>query len=72
LLLNLQTGRYHGVNVTGGRMLALLSSEETVASAAATLADEFGRPGDEVERDVIAFCTDLQKRGLLELLEDAA
>jgi hypothetical protein len=73
VILNLRTGRYHGVNTTGGRMLDLLASQRTVRSAAAVLAEEYGRPRDEVERDVLEFCADLAQRGLIELrLGDAA
>lgn len=73
VILNLRTGRYHGVNATGGRMLDLLAGECTVGSAAATLAEEYGRRVDEVERDVLEFCADLAGRGLIELrLDDAA
>jgi hypothetical protein len=73
VILNLQTGRYHGVNATGGRMLDLLTSRRTVGSAATELAEEYGRPHDEVERDVLEFCADLVRRGLIELrLDDAA
>lgn len=73
VILNLRTGRYHGINTTGGRMLDLLANEYTVETAAAALAEEYGRPHDEVERDVLEFCADLAQRGLIELrLDDAA
>jgi hypothetical protein len=73
VILNLRTGRYHGVNTTGGRMLDLLTSQRTVGSAATALAEEYARPRDEVERDVLEFCADLARRGLIELrLDDAA
>jgi hypothetical protein len=73
VILNLQTGRYHGVNPTGGRMLDLLADERNVGSAAAALAEEYGRTLADVERDVLEFCADLARRGLIELrLDDAA
>ena len=67
VLLNLQTGQYHGVNPTGGRMLELLEGGATVGDAAAQLADEFERPQDEMEQDLRAFCSDLAQRGLIEV-----
>jgi len=71
VVLNLQTGRYHGLNPSGGRILrALDGSRSSVREAASVLAAEFGEPGDEVERDVCAFCADLAARGLIELRPD--
>jgi hypothetical protein len=67
VVLNLQTGKYHGLNRTGGRMLELLEHEATVADAAAKIASEFGRPVAEVEADLHAFCSDLASRGLIVL-----
>jgi Coenzyme PQQ synthesis protein D (PqqD) len=73
VILNLQTGRYHGVNATGGRILDLLASRATIGAAATRLAEESGQPLEEIERDVLAFCADLASRGLIELrLDDAA
>jgi hypothetical protein len=67
VLLNLETGLYHGVNPTGGTILAQLERSEDVRSAAALLAAEYGRPVENVERDVHAFCTALLERGLIEV-----
>jgi len=70
VVLNLQTGRYQGLNVTGGRILDLLAADETVGGAAQRLADEYQRPLADVERDVGAFLTDLLDRGLIEVSAD--
>jgi Coenzyme PQQ synthesis protein D (PqqD) len=68
VVLNLETGRYHGVNPVGGRMLEALERAETVADAVGRLHAEFGDvEGDELERDVCAFCADLLERGLIQL-----
>jgi Coenzyme PQQ synthesis protein D (PqqD) len=68
VVLNLETGRYHGLNPVGGRMLEALDREETVAGAVGRLAGEFGdvAPG-QLERDVCSFCADLRARGLIEV-----
>jgi len=71
VLLNLETGRYHGVNPTGGTMLRTLEHAATVGDAAAELADHYGRGLDEMEDDVCSFCNDLLKRGLVALEEPA-
>ncbi|HEY8647497.1 MAG TPA: PqqD family protein [Gaiellaceae bacterium] len=67
VVLNLQTGKYHGLTRTGGRMLELLELEPTVGAAAAKLAAEFGAPIEQIEIDVCDFCSDLAARGLIAL-----
>lgn len=67
VVLNLDTGTYHGLNPTGGRMLEALEREERVRDAVAKLADEYGAEQSLIEEDVCAFCSDLQERGLIEL-----
>ena len=67
VVLNLETGRYHGLNPTGGRILDALERSETVAEAAEKLANEYEQGQEEVEADVLAFCSDLLTRGLVEL-----
>jgi len=69
VVLNLETGKYHGLNPTGGRMLDVLERAPTVRDAAAQLAQEYGRPGAEIEQDVRELCSDLLERGLIELDE---
>jgi Coenzyme PQQ synthesis protein D (PqqD) len=67
VVLNLQTGKYHGLNPTAGRMLEVLERSATVEAAARQLADEFGTPLDELQVDLCDFCRDLLDRGLIEL-----
>jgi Coenzyme PQQ synthesis protein D (PqqD) len=67
VVLNLQTGRYHGLNPTGGRMLAELDRAATVRDAVGRLAESYAAPLDELERDVCGFCRDLAERGLIEI-----
>ena len=67
VVLNLRTGKYHGLNPTGGRMLEVLDEVGSVREAAARLAAEYGRPAEEIERDICDFCSDLIGRGLIEV-----
>ena len=69
VVLNLDTGQYHGVNATGGRMLELLRQKGSVRQAAEALATEFNQPLENVERDLCILCIALSKRGLVELVE---
>jgi hypothetical protein len=68
LLLNLQTGQYHGLNETGGRMLELLKrTDGHVGEATRLLADEYGVEFDEIAMDLASFCAALAERGLVEV-----
>ena len=67
VILNLETGQYHGVNPTGGRMLAVLLERREVRFAAEALAAEFRRPLGEIAADLCTFCRELAARGLIEL-----
>jgi hypothetical protein len=69
VVLNLQTGKYHGLNPTGGRMLELLERSATVDAAAQQLATEYGRPVEAMQADLCDFCRDLLERGLIEVGE---
>jgi hypothetical protein len=67
VILNLKTGYYHGLNVTGGRMLEVLGASPTVGDAARQIADEYGQPLSLIQEDLSAFCLALVERDLLEL-----
>jgi hypothetical protein len=67
VVLNLQTGRYHGLNPTAGTILAALERAPCIADAVAVLAREYARPPLELERDVRELCSALLERGLIEL-----
>lgn len=67
VMLNLQTGKYHGVNPTGGRMLEVLEQGRTPREVAAQLANEFSRPEAEVQADIVEFLRDLLTRDLVQL-----
>ena len=66
VLLNLNTGQYHGLRGSGGRMLELLAETGDLTEAARRTAEEFDRPLDEVTRDLNELCEGLRERQLLE------
>jgi coenzyme PQQ synthesis protein D (PqqD) len=72
VLLNLQTGVYHGINPVGGRMLEALERAESVQAAAAALAEEFGVPLAQLEQDIVEFCQGLLERQLIQVTPAAA
>ena len=67
VVLNLDTGRYHGLNPTAGRMLEVLERSGTAAEAARYLAEEYGRDASEIEEDLCDLCRNLVERGLVTL-----
>jgi coenzyme PQQ synthesis protein D (PqqD) len=65
VVLNLESGRYHGLNLTGGRMLEVLGATPRLDDAVGRLAAEFDAPAERIARDVVALCAALVDRGLL-------
>jgi hypothetical protein len=70
VVLNLETGTYHGLNPSGGKMLETLGAAATVREAAVTLAAHYGRPLPEIEKDLYEFCLGLREHGLIELKDE--
>jgi hypothetical protein len=65
VILNLETGLYHGVNPTGGQVLDALVESGSIEGAVAALAARYQASPAEVRGDVHAFCRALIERGLL-------
>jgi coenzyme PQQ synthesis protein D (PqqD) len=70
VVLNLNTGKYHGVNPTGGRMLEVLNTVGSVEQAASVLAEEYGQPIEAIQDDLCKFCSDLEQRDLIVLANE--
>jgi Coenzyme PQQ synthesis protein D (PqqD) len=69
VVLNLETGTYHGLNRTAGLMLTALDRAASVRQAATSLAQENGWDLDVVERDIVELCQTLLKSGLIEVAD---
>src|SRR3954452_6316459 len=67
VLLNIETGTYHGLNPVAGRMLETLDRVGRVREAVPLLVTEFEQPAEVIERDLAALCDGLVRRGLLEI-----
>ena len=67
VVLNLRTGKYHGLNPSAGRMFELLEKTPTVKEAALRFAEEYAQPLEEIESDLCQLCRELAARGLIEL-----
>lgn len=66
VVLNLQTGKYHGLNATAGRMLEVLERADCVRDAAAELAVSYEQAQSAIEADLCTLCSSLLERGLIE------
>ena len=67
VVLNLQTGTYHGLNPSAGRMLRALEQAGSVRAAAIALAHGYDASQDTIERDLCDLCDALSERGLIEI-----
>jgi hypothetical protein len=69
VLLNLETGKYHGLNPTAGRMYEVLEETGSLDETASRIAAEFELSVDSVRADLRDLCTGLMERGLLKVAE---
>jgi hypothetical protein len=65
VILNLETGMYHGLNATAAKMLETLGAGIPVSEAIDRLSSEFDQPREVIERDVLSLCRTLEDRGLI-------
>jgi hypothetical protein len=71
VVLNLETGKYHGLNPTAGKMLQALTDAPSVREAAAAVAIDYDAPAETIEVDICELCQNLLDRGLIERDGDA-
>ena len=67
VLLNVNTGQYHGLDQIGGRFFEAIKDSPDLQAASAVLAKEYGQTVDRIEVDLASFCSDLRDLGLIEL-----
>jgi hypothetical protein len=60
VLLDLTTGRYFGLNATGGRIWALLGEGLTLAGIGERLAEEYALSPQAIAGDIDALCTAIE------------
>ncbi|WP_205697115.1 HPr-rel-A system PqqD family peptide chaperone [Conexibacter sp. SYSU D00693] len=65
VLLNLETGQYHGLNQVAGRMLEALEATGDAEDSARRVAAEFDVPVERVEHDLAQLLGQLRERGLV-------
>jgi hypothetical protein len=67
VVLNLRTGKYHGLNPTAGKMLDELETAASVGDVVPLLAEEYGVEAGQVEGDLLSLCRGLLERDLIEI-----
>ena len=71
VVLNLDSGMYHGLNATAAAMLAMLGECDSVDTAVKQLVAKFEQPREVIERDLLELCRALAERGLIQHAGDA-
>jgi hypothetical protein len=72
LLLNSETGLYHGLNLVAARIWEILADPIEEAALIAQLVAEFEVTPEDCQREVSAFLAGLRARGLLITTESCA
>jgi PqqD family protein of HPr-rel-A system len=72
VVLNLQSGQYHGLNQSAGALFALLARGATLAETTRTVSERFGISREHAERSLHRLCADLLERGLVEPVDHPA
>ena len=67
VLLNIDTGLYHGMDETGSRFFEVLRDSTDLEAAVDVLLKEFVAPRERIRADLLGYCSDLLERGLIEL-----
>jgi len=70
VVLNLRTGKYHGLNPTAGKMLEALEQAPTIGDAVPALAQEYGLDPGRIEADLLLLTRGLLERGLIVTADD--
>jgi Coenzyme PQQ synthesis protein D (PqqD) len=67
VILNLESERYFGLDSIGTRILALLTTSESIEAAYETLLQEYDVDGQVLREDLIALVEDLAAKGLIRI-----
>jgi hypothetical protein len=70
VMMDIEQGRYFGLNKTGTRIWALLAQPIVIRDLCDQLADEFNVPLEQCEQEVFDFLASLSGRGLVQVVTD--
>lgn len=71
VLVDPKQGMVRVLNPTGARIWELIDGQDTIAGLAAALAAEYGIEPARAQADVLVFCADLLRRGVLMVTMEA-
>ena len=71
VVLNLQTGNYHGLDEAGGAFLEALQRTGHIGAAVDELTVAYAADRQRISADMETFCGQLADRGLIEIDRDA-
>ncbi|HZI26965.1 MAG TPA: PqqD family peptide modification chaperone [Gemmatimonadaceae bacterium] len=69
VILQLESGVYHGLNAVGAAIWALLREPRTVEEIQESILAEFAVDAERCQRDVLALLRELEAAGLIEVLD---
>jgi hypothetical protein len=67
VLLNIETGLYHGMDEVGSRCFEALRASDTLEAALEALTKEYEGPQGRIRGDLVGYCSELLAHGLIEL-----
>ena len=67
VILNVESGRYFGLNPMGARMVAVLSASESIEAAHDALLREYDVDSGRLQRDLNNLIQQLLEHGLIEV-----
>lgn len=67
VLLNIETGQYHGMDEIGSRCFEALRTSDTLQAALGALTQEYEGPEERIRGDLVGYCSELLAYGLIEL-----
>jgi hypothetical protein len=70
VMMNIEQGRYFGLNQTGTRIWTLLAQPVVISDLCDQLTAEFSVPAKQCEQEVVAYLENLLTRGLLQVVTD--
>jgi hypothetical protein len=65
IMMSIESGKYHTLNATGGRIWALLDKPQTVSELCAALTGEFKTAPAVCQKEVMDFITQLAAREIV-------
>ena len=71
VILDLESGKYYGLDETGTRMWALLSEHGSLEPAYQALLNEYDANPEQLRGDLLKLTEELVAHGLLRIIDDA-